>query len=694
MTSKILFNKLIKENIQQRSWLVALSFILLFLGQTVRAMIRMENVFSGGITDEILNILQKDFPGMINGNSIGILSLVIPLLGVMTAVTGLTYLHATEKTDFFHGLPLSRTQLFSVSYIGGITIFVLPYTITTVCTLLAGSFFKLLTSRVLLDCTLAYLSGILGFLLFYHVALLGMMLAGKTVPGLLMTVVIAIYGTLINTMIPALAQLFFDTWNGNSSSQLDSLLRYSSPAALYASIISDAADGKFAISLNVVILLFLAASALLILFIYRRRPSEAAGQALAFPKMAPYIKILITIPVSLYGGLFVNLYNSSDKKWVIFFSILTAVLLCGVIEFIYHPDLKMIFSGKVSSLISIFSVIGIICILQFDLAGYDTWIPRESDVESISLYAIPFGEYFSYPPEECSGMSKTPDPLFDKEGEITDFMPLYQLAEEGIKNAEIGISQNTIYSDIYEEEDYIELQIRYKLKNGHDRLRVYAVRRDSALEALSVLCENDAYRKYLFPAFYLNEDTVQKVSMTDIYEFPAVLSLSDEEMAGLIKAYRNDVLSVSIKELQEKSPVGELTFEFPSVLDYTEYGITSPSTKSGFYEQSAVDYTTSIGVSCFFVYDSCKNTLEFLEDLGYTFRTQIQPEDVTQMTLITGQEYREDQMVAINDPEEMKEILSRISYSSCGILGSRHVSEYSVEITLSGENYPNNYPLP
>ena len=94
------------------------------------------------------------------------------------------------------------------------------------------------------------------------------------------------------------------------------------------------------------------------------------------------------------------------------------------------------------------------------------------------------------------------------------------------------------------------------------------------------------------------------------------------------------------------------------------------------------------------MYDSCKNTLEFLEDLGYTFRTQIQPEDVTQMTLITGQEYREDQMVAINDPEEMKEILSRISYSSCGILGSRHVSEYSVEITLSGENYPNNYPLP
>ena len=50
--------------------------------------------------------------------------------------------------------------------------------------------------------------------------------------------------------------------------------------------------------------------------------------------------------------------------------------------------------------------------------------------------------------------------------------------------------------------------------------------------------------------------------------------------------------------------------------------------------------------------------------------------------------------ISITKPEEIKELLGRISYDECnGILGGRIKAVGSVEITLREKSYPNSYAV-
>ena len=100
MTSKLSYSKYIKEDIQRRGWLAALSWVLLLFGGTFNTVLALENRFSSG--DAIANYeqLRIDFPGMLNGANAIQVTLFIFLLAILCAATGYSYLHSAEKIDF------------------------------------------------------------------------------------------------------------------------------------------------------------------------------------------------------------------------------------------------------------------------------------------------------------------------------------------------------------------------------------------------------------------------------------------------------------------------------------------------------------------------------------------------------------------------------------------------------------------
>ncbi len=707
MTSKISYSKFIKEDIRHRGWLAVLSAVLLLLCVTVSAMLLLETSLTN-MTDtgpeEQLRIFRNTFPALLNGSYSLPLAALLLLLGVLCAVTSFSYLHSRERTDFYHSLPLSRRQLFFISYLSGLVIFLVPYLAACLLTILAGSAYGFMTISVLGRCGISILGGILAFLLVYHLTILAMVLTGKTVTGILAAGAMFFYGSILGVLAAELPQYFFSTYCTGRQGFLDKIYDFLSPWPIFGNLLGStgyyqAGNEVFSYftyfirrlvrpsdthSLPVILAaaaVYLAILLLAALLLYQKRPSESAENALAFSGTAPFIKVLISVPTALCIGILVGSMYYSSTKWIILISILSVLLLCAVIEFIYHMDVRRLFAGKYSTLLSFLGVAGILCILEFDLFGYDTRLPEESRLESMALDIRDLYGYFCYPDSMATntGVSLSQD-LDSEKNQIQNFAPIYELAAEGVENARNDIG-NRINQGAEDSVRYVTVTVRYNRKSGKPIYRCYIVSADRALDTLTALCREESYRKQLFPIFYVDYDTVSEVRLTDIYQDPEVLDLTEQEQDLLLDAYKKDVLNTDIRNLQYESPIGELSLNMPE---------TPQPAGSQFY-----DFQQDITVPGFYLYEDYENSLALLEEYGYTIRQELDPKDVEELKLI-GSYYTEDAAAEqgfsvpetneriVTDPDEIAEILPQIQYVTDRILVNAPVSGQSAEILLKG----------
>ncbi len=700
MTSKISYFKFIEADIRHRGWLAILTAAALFFTMPLHLLLVLDRVKQGysyaAGSEELQEWAAHYLPGSLNGIFFTFLGFLIAVIAVFCAVTGFAYLHSREKQDFYHGMPISRTQWFAISYTGGLLIFLVPYLVFGFCTILIAGTNISISAGLLGSCITALLGGILGFLIIYHTAILAMFMTGKTITGVLAALVLTVYGSIIPTLFSGLEKYFYASWSDNTPELLQRAETFCSPAALFIqTLISTASrgiDGSLTSGVLPGILTGLIAALVLLavsLLLCRHFPSEAAGNSLAFPKAAPFIKFLIAVPTALFIGLIVKFFNNSvSVNWIVIFSILSVILLCLVIEFIYHQDLTRLLSGKISTALSVGVVLIIVCILKFDLFGYDTYLPKEAKIESMSVYSDQFSGYFTYPQAYQSVVFNR---LNEDAFTVTDYAPLRELAEEGIQNLKQGITpEQVILND--SSYGYLSITLHYQLHSGKNVYRKYAVSRDGALQALTRLCEDENFRKTLFPIFYLDKKAVQKISIEDIYYQPVALTLNREQQNRLLEAYEKDVLAASVPDMQYESPLGEM------ILSVEDPNMT----------QSVNGNESNLSqIGQFYIYDSYENTLALLKDYGYTLRTEIHPEDVMFMTYYPNENSEEDNYarqeikdydfgagISITEPEEVKELLGRITYDQCnGLFGSRIVAVGSVEITLTNKAYPSSYAV-
>ena len=501
MTSKISYIKLIRADIRHRGWLAALTGIGLFLGMPVYAMLYIDSWFSGSMAmsvaeggsgaaaqsrEYIAEQIRDLFPGLLNGFRLSYLAAAIAVLAVLCALTGFSYIHSKEKLDFYHALPVKREKWFSVSYLSGLVIFLVPYVICSALTIAVGGAHGIMTAQMAAECAVAAAGGIFAFLLIYHTCILAAVLTGQTVTGLLATLVITVYPFLVFSLFAALKGIFFETYYGGMVTLTDTLAKTMSPAGLFISLINSTGAGVLSTGL------FIAAAVLAVLLLggafllYRIYPSETAGNALAFPRTAPVFKVMICIPAALFSSIIAKLFMGvTGTKWIIVLSLLAAVILCGVIEFIYQQDLRMLLKGWVSSVISVAGVALVLCIFQFDLFGYDTYVPDQNRVESISFHPESFWGYFEYP-EDYAGYE---DGCLVGDGASAEGTEaLYRLAQTGVGNLEEGYTPEVLDLASTDSEisgDYINTVFRYKLSGGREVYRRYCLGREEILSVVS-----------------------------------------------------------------------------------------------------------------------------------------------------------------------------------------------------------------
>lgn len=709
MTSKTSYNnsisykKFVWENIRQRGWLFIVSSIIIFLLQTVYATMNIDNylTLSGA---EFIDSYQISFPELLNGGNNWFLGMAIIAIAITSGVTGFAYLHKPKSVDFFHGFPLKREQWFHISYLSGLIMFFIPYLIASICTMIMGAIKGFLVSENLLSSIFAIISGILCFLIIYHTTILAMMLTGKIVVGTLATLVLIVYGAMIQDLYSGLISTFLNSYYKITQPGMSSfgnilceenLISVLSPMGLCTKLLygnpiipegekyvfySSKSLITFAISV-----VFLIVTWVLVRILYKKRPLEVAGNALAYPKIASFLKVMIVIPTALFIGLYSNsFYYRSENTWIIFFSILAAILLCGVVEFIYTQDLSQIFKRKIASFISIGGVLIILLFLHFDVFGFDTWLPEKEDLKSMSFYSDTYVDYFSYPLSEDPALQSAHDialtsTLYNDNTQVTDFSPIYALAEEGIENHKNGITLENLYQDAYT--DYTSIIVRFNQNSNVSKYRAYAVKREHVLSCLVELCKQESYRKELFPIFHVKSEKIKHIECSDFINTEELL-LTKEQIQVLNTAYQEDILTTTISVLQHEEPLGKFTFywtDTPLMTDHVSSGMTF--------------------LSNLLFYPSFERTLTALEEFGYTVGQNISPANISQMIHIsyvetpedsinsatTSQEYKSELRVPVTDPKEMQQLLDRICYYPYGIVGPKVQAEDSLEVWFKNE---------
>jgi ABC-2 type transport system permease protein len=606
MTSKNLFFKLLKEDLKRRIWTIALSVLAFFLFLTVALAINIGNYDPDYFGKEQI---AENIAGMI-GPQYLIVSFITIAGALICGLSSFFYLHSRKKVDLYHSIPVRREMLFAVSYLNGLLIYLVPYIINVLLCFVLLQMNRLMSLDRLFLAFTAVGINLLFYCLIYTLAIIAVMLTGNIVVSCLGTAVFLVYGPVLMGIKVMYCTEFFKTYAGGRSDSV--ILRFLSPLGSYLYAADPRSLGDYQVDHTSIIKTVLVTVLLLLfaLFLYKKRPSEAAGKAMAFSVSKPIIKFLLVLPAALLGGIiFKQISANRSTGWFIFGLVFVFIVSGAIIEIIYNFDVRCAFGRKRHMLISGAIVAAIVCIFQFDLIKFDLYIPDENKIESMSVSISGLDSNLNYLERESDGNSFEyvgRDAYQLKHMKITDFGAAYTLAGIGISEAK-GIHEINM-------DDYYTYKIKYSLKNGRSVYRNYNLNLDQNYDLLKDIFIKEEYKKAHYPIYTWEADDLSYVSCNSMTE-DKVFSLNAEEKQELLDIYRAELMGLTLDEITAGQPDATIVFWL----------------KEGNTLKQRGEYSSS-----YYVYSQFTKTKEFLKAHGFDASIRVGAQDVKSITVINN----------------------------------------------------------
>lgn len=637
MTLRNLFFKLQIEDFKRRTWSIALSMLFFFLLGPVLLALLLEGMQNSMTAERVIREIKSILgPGFFTHYALTITAALV------CAYSGFFFLHSRKKVDFYHSVPAKRELLFGVNYVNGILIYFIPYLIN-----LLLSFLVLLARGYLNSET--FLAGLQGisvdlvyFLLIYTLAIIAVMLTGNGVVSILGTGVFLAYGPFLSGVRIMYFTDFFQTYVGSISDD-SKILQFLSPLGKYFYRSEEIQKGNYSGILSSV-LITLAVTVLLTafaLFLYKKRPSEAAGKAMAFELAKPIIKFLMIVPVTLAGGLvFREAANVHSDGWLIFGLILIFVIFGAIVEIIYQFDLKKAFAHKAGLAVSGAVVLLFVCIFRFDLLSYDSYIPDKDKVAtmSISIPGIDGDKRNTQINDAETGYDYYNSFQYEiKNMRIKNFDDAYEMAKLGVRN---------LKEDNKEIGQYYFCQIAYQFKNGKTVLRSYYVDKEEGTKLLSKIYTNSDFKEGAYPIYQWKSSYITGIHAYN-YRSDKDFTLTAGEISEFLEIYKKELKALTIEEIQNSLPVGRINFEliynrgfdyyiFPSFTKTIEFleahgfqasgGIKADEVKKIIIKNYARNYTYADGMEYAVSYDK-------MQDNGYVYEGKAEIEEILKKAL-------------------------------------------------------------
>lgn len=508
----------------------------------------------------------------------GLMSVIVPVAAILCARAMFIYLMQRSTADFYFSEPLSRTRRFCANYISGVIIMLLCMAFGFLGSLIVSICFGV-TGLLIPEALMTQLGFLLIFLIFYSTFIIAMLLTGKPFAAVAAAIVINGIGMALYAIFMVYLNLF-ETFAYESQAPFEKLW-YLCPLYYMVDFLNEAgsragvleAGSLRLMGIMALISVFLIAAAALL---HRIRPAESCGRTLSFKATSRPLRILLAV----IGGLLISFlgFTEAGILWIFFFAVLGTIIVHAICEISFNMDIRRLFDHKIEKLICIAAGLVFICIFIFDPFGYDSYVPKAEDVESVAFsysgdfearYAIPDSEY------DLRVMKEDPDMIYtgeyyDGKPELMDRMAITEepyvssvldLMREGARRAS-GI--NDMGSDSYDspdnEEDHEIFYVNavYRLKNGRLKYRNYHISSEELSEHMPNIFPSMEYKTAMYPILELSEDEL----------LPGLFGIEYKDREAGEELQRRGKLSGKILALEGRSNIDWK--EFGNVYDINE----------------------------------------------------------------------------------------------------------------------------
>ena len=537
------------------------------------------------------------------------LAVVILGLALMIGMQGFSYLYDRKKVDMYHSVPVDKNKRFLTIYINGIII----YLTATLASLLIGTIEaavqRAVNGEVLTVVGLGFVWNLLLFLAVYHTVILAVMLTGNRLITFFAAGIFAFYEMMLYSLINNMQYAFFETKDGTyvSLEPKLSVVNDYFTHTLEIKYLEDAKEmAKTALPFYgkwfVLAAVLLAVSWLC----YRRRPSEAAGRALAFPVIGSSVKVAVVIPAAMGIGMWV--YGAGYGNTTLTAAAMVAGGVAGsaVMEVMYDFDLKSLFRHLLSSGVTVIGIIVIFFIFKADLFGYDNYVPLENKVESIALLIDSYPEAWDKEFNYLNGAESTAENM-----QLENVKPVLTLAAKARQE------------NMEDMEDPRTMSVLYRLKSGRKVGRRFYVDFGNPVngELLDQIVGTQEYKEGTYQVMrdQASFDLVQKMTYSN---GATEVVLPAEDGAKLREAYVKDMEQFDFTLARNNRPCGEIRVQFPNWMNCT-----------------------------LSVYESFENTLAYLKSQDAYYPLRLNPEDIDCITVTNyHNELQDPEYGYVDDP--------------------------------------------
>lgn len=706
MTSKNLFFKLMKEDIKRKIWAIGLAFLAFFFAMPVFAAMNMSSLQSrmerwiadpvqlgAGVTPQMryMEILQSNMEETLMMNNLFTIMILVGA-AVILGVTGFSWLHSRKKVDFYHSIPVKRELLFTVQYLDSILIVAVTYLFNMLAAMGIFLMNGAETFPMIPAAFITFAAQMAGFILMYSVTTLAVMLTGNFFISILGGIVLWSYGPAVTALAEGMKSLFFQTESYRYSS-MEEVMYHSSPISHYIYMIGklmeqgmDSYDKEGPVLAATFLAGLVISAACLVL--YRLRPSESAGKAMAFSVTKAPVKILLVVPVTIsMSVLFWNIYDSMG--WAVFGFIFGLAVSHCIIEIIYHFEFRKLLANLPHMALCAVLSLAVIGVFRFDLIGFDRYLPREEKLSSAAVSIRELDDWADYgmPVQRTGGSyswnylnqeSYALDHMF-----LTDYEAVKAIAEAGIENAETrkkirfsGNDWNDYYEKDGEEFYWCSMEMCYRLKNGKEVHRAYTVDLRALRKTLDVIYSTKEYKEGAYPVMKISPDDVIGVYAGKNHQ---IEKLGDTDFAArLLETYKEELTAMTIDERQKTMPVTSLRFLTTAEQDYLKK-ITAEK-RPGFMGEFSVEDMNY--VNFYPVYPSFTKTLALIGETGEDVWAGVDLDDVERIEIFSRYYYDHNKESAEYTEEETYEYYE---YDETGAVYARDYESIGMRVTISPE---------
>ena len=618
MTSKSLFFKLMKEDLKTRVWTLAISILIFFFSLIVAtAMMISFNLYNSS-TYNYSDDLAMNFMSYIGINN-PFFGIIFIVLSLVMAMSGFSYLYSKKKVDLYHSLPVKREVLYFIKLINGILIVVIPFII---CEIVASLLVIANTGKisVLIAAIWAIAEWTLLFILSYFLTLFSIMLTGNMLIGILACGFFSFYFPLISLVLKGYQSSFFDTYY-TSGFIIENVLPNMSSFMLMFNIF----ELKW---LTRIIIVILASIAFLFinLFLYKKRASEAAGKSVSFNVIKLPIKAMMVIFISILMYLLGYEVMNDSIGWGLFGLIVSGAITHCVMEIIYNQDFKKIFAKKIELLVLIIISIFITAAFQFDIFGYDSYIPSASQIKSTAVIS----DLLESNSEQYYNKVEISDGYYDESFVDVDYASDSKIEADQIKKMDIQnkdavleLARQGIEAAKYDLEpqgDFDRVLISYKLKNGRTVGRVYYLDLDQSTLGLSSVYADESYKKSSYPILSENPENIVSVDFNGIMDNDTHIVFHDDELKKkFVETYKKELMNLDYETKLKSYPFASIRFNNDfmegALRKYAGFNYTSDSTTAVNSKWENVYANSLESVGFYPIYPEFKETLDLLKDM-------------------------------------------------------------------------------